>query len=422
MIRRFCYVVVFCWGALLFSNTVDGVAATVQGEVILKSQVWEGVRFFAASQNVNLYNNEEELNLLYEDVLNGLIDNLVLFDLASKDTSLYVDELMLEERLQEELNRQVGLVGSVSALEQYYGEPLSRVRAKVRKEMRRSFLVEQYQSTLFPFVMPSPNDVRSFYEKNKDSLPFLGSRVDVSVLEWKISVEKEKQDSLVALLNDVRSRFLLGENFGDLVLSFSDDLGSKQNGGSLGYTSRGTLFPEYESIAYELKEGEVSKPFRSPIGFHIVLLEKRLGEKIKSSHIFKKVGLSEKDVEESLKFFKSFVGEFNVYNSVGSFDSLCVHHNPSSAAYQGVFREVSYSSLPDFLSNLPLDSLGFSSFIVNGENIYLCRFSKSYPAGQASFEGAYSDLYLLTQNNLLTDKISSLINNHKKNLHIKKFY
>ena len=286
VIRFLCCVVVFCWGAFLFSNKVDGVAATVQGEIILKSQVWEGVRFFSSSQNVNI-NNQAELEVLYEDVLNNLVDNLVLFDLASQDTSLYVDELLLETRLQEEINRQVGLAGSVVALEQYYGEPLSRVRGRVRKEMRRAFLVEQYQSTLFPFVMPSPDDVRVFYEQNKDSLPFLGARTDLSVLEWPVSLEEKKQDSLLVLLNGVRERFLLGEDFGDLVLIYSDDLGSKQNKGSLGYTSRGTLFPEYEAVAYSLDKGEVSQPFLSPFGGHLVLLEDRVGEKIRTSHILK---------------------------------------------------------------------------------------------------------------------------------------
>ena len=421
MRTRFLFFV-FCWGGLLFPNKVDGVAATVQGEVVLKSQVWEGVRFVASSQNINIYNNEAELNRLYEEVLGSLVDNLVLFDLASQDTSLYVDELLLEERLQAEINRQVGLVGSVVALEQHYGEPLSRVRARIRKEMRKSFLIEQFQSTLFPFVMPSPGDVRFFYEQNKDSLPFLGVRVDFSVLEWKVSLEKRKQDSLVVFLNGVRERFLLGEDFGGLVLKYSDDLGSTQNQGSLGYTSRGTLFPEYEAVAYELKEGEISEPFRTPIGFHLVLLEKRLGEKIKTSHIFKKASVNEKDVENSLGLFEDFVREFNVYNSVDTFDSLCVHHNPSSAVYQGVFRGVLLSELPDFFSGVPLDSSGFSSFIVNNENIYLCRFFNSYPEGFLSFEEAYSDLYLLTQNKMLTAKISSLINNHKKNIYIKRFY
>ena len=421
VIRFLCCVVVFCWGAFLFSNKVDGVAATVQGEIILKSQVWEGVRFFSSSQNVNI-NNQAELEVLYEDVLNNLVDNLVLFDLASQDTSLYVDELLLETRLQEEINRQVGLAGSVVALEQYYGEPLSRVRGRVRKEMRRAFLVEQYQSTLFPFVMPSPDDVRVFYEQNKDSLPFLGARTDLSVLEWPVSLEEKKQDSLLVLLNGVRERFLLGEDFGDLVLIYSDDLGSKQNKGSLGYTSRGTLFPEYEAVAYELKEGEVSDPFRTPIGFHVVLLEKRLGEKIKTSHVFKKASVDEKDIEESLFLFESFVRGFNVYNSVDTFDSLCVHHSPASSVYQGVFRDVPYSELPDFLSGVPVDSVGFSSFLVNDEKIYLCRFFNPKPEGVLSFEEAYSDLYLLTQNKLLTDKINSLINSHKKNIHIKRFY
>ena len=66
---------------------------------------------------------------------------------------------------------------------------------------------------------------------------------------------------------------------------YSQDPGSAQNGGSLGYTTRGTLLKEYEQTAFDLEKGEISSPVESLFGFHIIKLKDRLGEKINTQHI-----------------------------------------------------------------------------------------------------------------------------------------
>ena len=126
-----CFLLVcFGFGRL---ETADGVAGIVEDEVVLKSDVLQQVFYLANSQNINIYNNEAELERLYGSVLDQMVDGLVLFNLAQQDTTIIVDEFLIEEKLQEEISRQVGLVGSVSGLEEAYGEPLSRIRAKLRK-------------------------------------------------------------------------------------------------------------------------------------------------------------------------------------------------------------------------------------------------------------------------------------------------
>jgi len=413
------FLVLFVFGG---QETVDGIAAIVEEEFILKNEVLQQVFYIASAQKIDLYNNKKVLESLYESTLNQMVDGLILYDIAKKDTTLIIDEFLVEEKVQEEISRQVDLVGSVKDLEKTYGEPLSRIRAKLRKELKKTFLIEQLKGSLYPLSSPSPKDIQSFYEEYKDSLPLLPSRVDFSVLEWPVSFQKQKEDSIVVFLNKIRNSFLLGEDFSSLAFDYSDDLVSGKKGGSLGYTSRGTLFPEYESAAYGLEVGEVSFPFVSPIGYHLVFLEARLGEKIKTSHILKKVSIDDNDTQSSLSSFKFFLGENNVYNSVDTFDSLCVHFNPSEADFQGVFFGFPVSDLPSFLSDTKVDSFGFSSFITRNDKIYLARFFGSDKEGPVSLENYYLNLYDLTQNRILYNKITNLINTHSKKIHIQKFY
>lgn len=84
-----------------------------------------------------------------------------------------------------------------------------------------------------------------------------------------ILVETEEQ---VKLLADKISK---GEDFAELAKQNSRDPGSKEQGGDLGFFGRGQMVPQFEEAAFKLKAGEVSPPFRSQFGWHIVKVEER---------------------------------------------------------------------------------------------------------------------------------------------------
>ena len=76
---------------------------------------------------------------------------------------------------------------------------------------------------------------------------------------------REKAESVVARLDD-------GEDFAVLAGELSDDPGSAANGGDLGFFGRGIMAPEFENAVFELQPGELSKPVKSPFGFHVIEL------------------------------------------------------------------------------------------------------------------------------------------------------
>jgi len=77
-------------------------------------------------------------------------------------------------------------------------------------------------------------------------------------------------------LNRIRERIANGEDFAQLAKANSDDTGSAVNGGDLGWTNPGDLVPEFEEVMDQLKPGQISKPFKTPFGWHIVqVLERR---------------------------------------------------------------------------------------------------------------------------------------------------
>jgi peptidyl-prolyl cis-trans isomerase C len=72
---------------------------------------------------------------------------------------------------------------------------------------------------------------------------------------------------------DMAKRLEAGEKFQALAREFSKDPGSAGQGGDLGYFTEGTMVKEFSDAAFALKKGEVSKPVKSPFGWHIILLE-----------------------------------------------------------------------------------------------------------------------------------------------------
>ena len=74
---------------------------------------------------------------------------------------------------------------------------------------------------------------------------------------------------------DIFEKIAHGSDFAQLAKENSKDPGSKDQGGELGFFTRGQMVPQFEEAAFKLKKGEVSEPFESQFGWHIVRVDER---------------------------------------------------------------------------------------------------------------------------------------------------
>jgi hypothetical protein len=86
-------------------------------------------------------------------------------------------------------------------------------------------------------------------------------------------------------IEDIYSLFKAGMNFDTLALTYSQDGNSNQNGGDLGYIKKGDLEAEMENLIFSMKKGEVSEPFESSFGWHIIKVTDIKGSERRISHI-----------------------------------------------------------------------------------------------------------------------------------------
>ena len=132
----------------------------------------------------------------------------------------------------------------------------------------------------------TPTEVRVFYNSiPEDSLPLINTQLEYAqILHYPKASEEAKQDA-VNKLNDIKQRVLDGSSFSTMAVLYSEDPGSARNGGKYEGIKRGQFVKEFEAIAFNLKEGEISDPFETEYGYHIVQLLKRRGEELDLRHV-----------------------------------------------------------------------------------------------------------------------------------------
>ena len=127
---------------------------------------------------------------------------------------------------------------------------------------RRSLRDVYFDKTVKDTV--SDADAKKFYESQLG-----GAKAEEEVRARHILVEsKEKARELF-------EKVAYGTDFAELAKQHSKDPGSKDQGGDLGFFSRGQMVPQFEEAAFKLKNGEVSQPFETQFGWHIIKVDER---------------------------------------------------------------------------------------------------------------------------------------------------
>lgn len=215
-----------------------------------------------------------------------------------------------DDQVESSLNNRIQVIlsqygGSEQQLEEYYGKTLDQIKADIRDDIRQQLVIQQMEQNITSGIRVTPKEVRNFYEEiPKDSLPYFSKEVEVAQIVRKPRVSKAQKALLKQQLNEIRERVLAGESFEELARKFSEGPSAKY-GGNLGFARRGVMAPEFEAAALKLKPGEISKPFETQFGIHIVQLIERRGNEYNSRHILLQVKPTEKDVERAKNYLDS---------------------------------------------------------------------------------------------------------------------
>ena len=302
---------------------VEGIAAVVGDNIILKSDLSQVVSMTALQQRIDPTNNPKRFQTLQDQVLQSLVDQKIILEMAELD-SIQVKEKDVDNALNQQIETFVSQAGGEEKAETSLGQSLSSFRREFWYEMRDRLISEQFQYSLLSNIKTSREDVFSFFKTYKDSLPLFPSLVNLNHLLITIKPSKESKNTALKQIKDIHIQILGGESFESLAQRFSEDPGSKPKGGSLGLVSRGSLVKEFETVAFTLEPGIVSDPVETVFGYHLINVQEKQGDKVKVSHILispkikeideqrtYNVSLSLRDSIFSFEEFKKFADKYS---------------------------------------------------------------------------------------------------------------
>jgi len=278
---------------------IDKVVAYVGSELVLLSEVEEQ---YALMKERNPEMPEEQKCAILEN----LMVQKLLVNQAKLDSVVVLDE-EVDVQLNARIDRILSMMNNdISQFEDYYGKSISQVKAQFREDLKSQILAERMQGRATEGMAITPAQVKEFfYSVPNDSLPFFGAEVEVAEIIAKPKVNRVEHARSYDKLEKLKKRIEKGEDFGELATKFSDDPGSGQQGGELGWMKRGTLVPEYEAAAYNLEKGEISEIIESEYGLHLIQLIERRGNSINTRHILIKPEITEEDFELSKEYLDS---------------------------------------------------------------------------------------------------------------------
>jgi peptidyl-prolyl cis-trans isomerase SurA len=269
-------------GAKADGRVIERVVAVVNDEIILLSELEERVAPIVAEMDrqgeINLRSREAQLVVLRRRVLDMLVDERLMLNQAQQlklgVTSEEIDRALEEIRKQ----NNVELDDLIKALRQQ-GMTLAQYRQDLRKQILRLKVVN---AAVRSRISVSDEEVKNYYEQRvrrsgtqrtvRASHIFVGIPEDASPKD----VERKRRQA-----GDLVERARAGEDFAKLARAHSEDPATKEEGGDLGYFTRGSLPAAVEEIVFNMDIGEVRGPIRAARGFHVIKLLARKDEGVK---------------------------------------------------------------------------------------------------------------------------------------------
>lgn len=215
-----------------------------------------------------------------------LIYQKLLLAQADRD-SVVVSDQEVDQELSKRMNYFIQQFGSEEKLEQFYGKRTNVIKDEMRTDVQEQMIAQKMAGKITGDGKITPAEVRAFYKTiPEDSLPLINSEVELSQIVRKPQFSEEEKTNTKEKLESYRQRVLSGESsIALLARLYSEDPGSAKEGGLIENVGRGQMVPEFEGVAFKLKEGEVSKVFETTYGYHFIQLVKRKGEVVDLRHI-----------------------------------------------------------------------------------------------------------------------------------------
>jgi peptidyl-prolyl cis-trans isomerase SurA len=272
---------------------IDGIIATVGDHFIMDSDIDMALLEIAQSGNA--------ANIPRCEILGKLMEDKLYAHHAVQD-SIIVSDVEIMGEMDEKIASMLEQIGTMDKLVKYYNKKSEdEFRSFFFDILKLNKLTGEMQRKIIDEVEITPEEVRTFFKKIPvEERPKIGAEMEVSQIIVQPKVSNEEKQKVIDKLIEIRREVLEdGASFTTKAVFNTQDPGSRSSGGYYKMTRKTPFVKEFKDVAFSLAEGEISMPFETEFGYHIIYLEKVRGQELDLRHILLMPRVSDEALKEA---------------------------------------------------------------------------------------------------------------------------
>lgn len=271
---------------------IDGIIAKVGDYIILDSDIDKSyLEISSQGGSIKDITRCQMLGKLMEDKL---------YAHQAVQDSLKVTDSEVKSLMEERLAYMVEQLGSMDKVVKYYKKDSEAdFRTYFFDILKEQKLTAEMQKKIIGEVEITPEEVRNFFKKiPKDELPVFGAEMEVAQIVIIPKVSDAEKQKVINKLKEFKKEIQDGgSSFATKAVLYSQDPGSRATGGYYKMNRKTQFVKEFKEVAFSLAEGEISEPFETEFGFHIIYVEKIKGQDLELRHILLMPAITSDDLK-----------------------------------------------------------------------------------------------------------------------------
>lgn len=259
---------------------VDGVATVIGKNIVLDSEI-------DAFKQELIQQSGGKIEISDCEMLEQIMNRKLLAHHAVID-SVLVSDAEVGQQVQRKTDYFTQQLGSVEKMLDLYGfDNVKDLKDELYRVEKEALLIQKMQQKITADVDITPEEVKRYFKSLKDenNLPEIGAEIELSQIVLKIRPSPEAVKKVIDRLKEIKKEVEEGANFKMKAILYSDDPGVTQNSGFYTIDRNSPFVKEFKEAAFSLEEGEISEPFKSDFGYHILIVEKIKGKQRDVRHI-----------------------------------------------------------------------------------------------------------------------------------------
>lgn len=275
----------------------EGVSAVVGEYVILDSDIDKAyVEMQSQGMSIEEITRCQLMGKLMEDKL---------YAHQAKQDSLVVADSEINGMIDQQLQYMTSELGSEEKVAAYYRKDnIAELRKDLFEANKNIKLASLMQQKVIEKLEVTPEEVRTFFFSIPEGeRPVFGAEIEVAQIVIDPEITQKAKDEVVANLNAIRADIIdNGASFSTKAVLYSKDPGSSSKGGLYTAVKRDSPWAkEFKDQAFSLLEGEISEPFETEFGYHILYVEKIRGQEVDVRHILMFPEVSQQSIDAAQK-------------------------------------------------------------------------------------------------------------------------